>query len=88
MRNMKVCDQSIKKTFKLVDDMLELADEGDGKTISRKITHHTIAQMVGSSRETVSRTIRNFTNQGQLTVTPETIEIVDRSGLESAAGLG
>ena len=29
MRTMKVCDQSIKKTFKLVDDMLELADEGD-----------------------------------------------------------
>jgi hypothetical protein len=29
MRNMKICDQSIKKTFKLVDDMLELADERD-----------------------------------------------------------
>ncbi len=68
--------------------LLELADEGDGKTISRKITHHTIAQMIGSSRETVSRTIRNFSTGGQLKVTSTTIEIIDRAGLESAAGLG
>ena len=26
---MKPCDESIKKTFKLVEDMLGLADEGD-----------------------------------------------------------
>ena len=26
---MKVCDRSIKKTFELVEDMLELADQGD-----------------------------------------------------------
>ncbi len=26
---MKPCDQSIKKTFQLVDNMLSLADEGD-----------------------------------------------------------
>jgi hypothetical protein len=28
-RAMKVCDRSIKKTFELVEDMLELADQGD-----------------------------------------------------------
>lgn len=26
---MKLCDESIKKTLKLVEDMLDLADEGD-----------------------------------------------------------
>ena len=48
---------------------LELADEGNGKTISRNITHHTLAQMIGSSRETVSRTIRAFTPN--ISSTPE-----------------
>ncbi|MBE9580307.1 MAG: hypothetical protein IMF18_01660 [Proteobacteria bacterium] len=26
---MRACDESIKKTFKLVEDMLDIADEGD-----------------------------------------------------------
>lgn len=67
--------------------LLELADEGDGKTISRSITHHTIAQMVGSSRETVSRTIRSFSDEGSITVTKQTIDIIDRESLEATAGI-
>jgi CRP/FNR family cyclic AMP-dependent transcriptional regulator len=67
--------------------LLELADDGNGTTISRSITHHTIAQMIGSSRETVSRTIRTFTENGLLTVSKQTIEIVKRTELESLAGL-
>jgi len=67
--------------------LLELADEGNGTTISRNITHHTIAQMVGSSRETVSRTIRTFADGKMIEVSKDTIEISDRSKLESIAGL-
>lgn len=67
--------------------LLELADEGNGTTISRSITHHTIAQMVGSSRETVSRTIRAFTERGLLVVSKQTIEIAKRAELESLAGV-
>ncbi|MEJ2237391.1 MAG: Crp/Fnr family transcriptional regulator [Gemmatimonadales bacterium] len=67
--------------------LIELADQGDGSAISRKITHHTIAQMVGSSRETVSRTIGNLADKGIIHVTRKSIEIRDRAGLEGAAGL-
>jgi CRP/FNR family cyclic AMP-dependent transcriptional regulator len=67
--------------------LIELADQGDGSTISRSITHNTIAQMVGSSRETVSRTIRDLADRGFIVVTRKTIEIRDRAGLEVAAGL-
>ncbi len=67
--------------------LIELADENDGKIISRSITHHTIGQMVGSSRETVSRTIKLLEEKGLLTVTRKTIEIRNREGLEAAAGL-
>ena len=67
--------------------LLELADEGNGTTISRSITHHTIAQMCGSSRETVSRTMRTFTEGGLIAVSKQTIEITNRPELESLAGV-
>jgi CRP/FNR family cyclic AMP-dependent transcriptional regulator len=67
--------------------LIELADQGDGSVISRRITHHTIAQMVGTTRETVSRTIKDLADRQLVDVTRKTIEIRDRPGLEAAAGL-
>lgn len=67
--------------------LLELADEHDGQTIPRKVTHHTIAQMIGSSRETVSRTIRDLGDQGLIRVSRKDIAILQRATLEDLAGL-
>ena len=67
--------------------MLQLADEGDGSVITAKLTHHTIAQMIGSSRETVSRTIRTLIEQDLIAVSQKTITIKNREALELAAGL-
>ncbi len=67
--------------------LLELADEHDGARIPRKVTHHTIAQMIGSSRETVSRTIREFQDKGLIEVSRKDIAIQDRPQLEQLAGL-
>lgn len=67
--------------------LLELADEHDGAHIPRKVTHHTIAQMIGSSRETVSRTIRDFADQGLIEVSRKDIAIINRPRLEELAGL-
>lgn len=67
--------------------LLELADEHDGEQIPRKITHHTIAQMIGSSRETVSRTIRDLSERGLIDVSRKAITIRDRAGLGGLAGL-
>lgn len=67
--------------------LLELADEQDGKQIPRTITHHTIAQMIGSSRETVSRTIRELADRGLIEVSRKAIAIRERAGLEALAGL-
>ena len=68
--------------------LLQMADENDGKTITRRVTHHTIAQMIGSSRETVSRTIRDLADKGLLEVSRKAIVIRDRPALEAAAGQG
>lgn len=67
--------------------LLELADDHDGVQIPRKVTHHTIAQMIGSSRETVSRTMRDLAERGLITVDRKLIVIKDRSGLEALAGV-
>lgn len=67
--------------------LVELADEHDGEHIPRKITHHMLAQMIGSSRETVSRTLRDLGDRGLIEVSRKDIAIRNRPGLEQLAGL-
>jgi CRP-like cAMP-binding protein len=66
--------------------LLDLADESGGPRITRKLTHHTIAQMIGSSRETVSRAMRELTDRGLLDVSRREITIKNRDGLATLAG--
>lgn len=65
--------------------LLELADEEDGDRITRRLTHATLAQMIGASRETVSRTLRALVNSGAIRVTRREIQILDRRILHQAA---
>jgi CRP/FNR family cyclic AMP-dependent transcriptional regulator len=58
--------------------LLDLADQNDGVHISQQLTHHLIAQMVGSSRETVSRAMGDLTTQGLVEVTRQTMTIPNR----------
>ena len=62
--------------------MVRLATEEGGDRISRKLTHATIAQMIGSSRETVSRTMRELQDRGLIAVTRQDITLTDRAGLQ------
>ena len=66
--------------------LLELADEAGSERITRRLTHHTIAQMIGSSRETVSRTMRELVEKGYIEVSRREIVIRDRTALEASAG--
>lgn len=66
--------------------LLDMAGEEGGDRITRRLTHHTIAQMIGSSRETVSRTMRDLTDKGLIAVQRRDIVIRDRAALEAAAG--
>ena len=73
--------------------LLEMADRNDGVNITQKLTHHIIAQIIGSSRETVSRTMRDFMAQNLIEVSRKTMKIPDRrdaasrgGGAENAAG--
>ena len=68
--------------------LLDLADESGGPRITRRLTHHTIAQMIGSSRETVSRAMRELVERGLIETTRREIAIRDRDGLGALAGGG
>ncbi len=67
--------------------LLEMADENDGVAISKKVTHHQMAQMIGSSRETVSRTMRTLAEGKLIEVAGKTIKVLDRVAMETAAGM-
>ena len=66
--------------------LLDMADENDGSQITKRVTHHMIAQMIGSSRETVSRTMRNMVDNALITASRKMITIQNRDALETAAG--
>jgi CRP-like cAMP-binding protein len=67
--------------------LLELAREegAGGTTIARRLTHAAIGQMVGASRETVSRTMRNLVLRQVIAVTRKGITLLDPAALRLAA---
>jgi CRP/FNR family transcriptional regulator, cyclic AMP receptor protein len=68
--------------------LLELASEEGGERITRRLTHATIGQMVGASRETVSRTMRSLVNRNILRVSRREILLLDSDALRLAAQRG
>ncbi len=66
--------------------LLELESRDPGRELRDLPTHQVIAQMVGSTRETVSRTIGAMTAKQMIEMVDGRVRIVDREALESAAG--
>jgi CRP/FNR family transcriptional regulator, cyclic AMP receptor protein len=62
--------------------LLDLANEAGSDTIDKPLTHQTIAQMIGASRETVSRAMKEFQDAGLITVERRKIAVGDRDALE------
>jgi CRP/FNR family transcriptional regulator, cyclic AMP receptor protein len=65
--------------------LLDFAQEAEPQTIEKPLTHQTIAHMIGASRETVSRTIRDFQNQGFIRVERRRISVSNRDALKQLA---
>jgi CRP/FNR family transcriptional regulator, cyclic AMP receptor protein len=65
--------------------LLDFAQEAGSDTIDKPLTHQTIAQMIGASRETVSRAMRDFQDQGLIRVERRQISVGDRAALEKRA---
>ena len=65
--------------------LLDLADESGGTTIEKRLTHQTIAQMIGASRETVSRAMKDFQEANWVSIERRRITLADRPALEQRA---
>ena len=68
--------------------LLDFAEESGGDRIEKPITHQTIAQMIGASRETVSRAMREFQDNGWIAVERRTIALANWEVLEKRAQVG
>jgi CRP-like cAMP-binding protein len=67
--------------------LLELASDAGSGDLVQGITHATLAQMIGSSRETVSRTLGDLAERGLIAVSRDGIRLADRAALRAAARL-
>ncbi len=61
--------------------LLDAATEGDSDYLERPLTHQTIANVIGASRETVSRAMREFVEAGWISTERRRIRITDRAAL-------
>jgi CRP/FNR family cyclic AMP-dependent transcriptional regulator len=65
--------------------LLDFAAAGESSTIEKPLTHQTIAQMIGASRETVSRAMRDFQDEGWIQVERRRITLSNQEALKNRA---
>lgn len=70
--------------FQRLDQRLAALLLGKGRVV--RTTHQGLAEELGSVREIVSRLLKNFADQGLVTLERERIEILDPRGLRVVAG--
>lgn len=62
--------------------LLDASAEAGSDDIEKPLTHQTIAHVIGASRETVSRAMREFVDAGWIATEQRRIRIADRPALE------
>ena len=65
--------------------LLDASADAGTDTIEKPLTHQTIAQMIGASRETVSRAMKEFQEEGLIRVERRRIAVANREALEKRA---
>jgi CRP-like cAMP-binding protein len=65
--------------------LLDAASEGGDDLIDKPLTHQTIAHVIGASRETVSRAMREFQDLHWVTTERRRIRLLDKAALRERA---
>lgn len=90
--HLKVCSLGLSssvsdKLARLLLDWFEHSAElREGSAISMEFTHEEIAEMIGTSRETVTRLLKIFRTQHLITLEKSKLFILDRRRLEAVIG--
>ena len=84
IRDLILSDSASEKLARLIVGWLDQNAKSRNPTqVKLALTHEEIGQMIGSSRETVSRLLADFKKQHLITQTGSTLVIPDRVALES-----
>lgn len=59
---------------------------GSTYVVDYKLTHHVIANMIGSTRESVSKVLRDLQDEGIISIEHKTISILDLNQLKAICG--
>jgi CRP/FNR family transcriptional regulator, cyclic AMP receptor protein len=87
MRTIGLSHSAGEKLARFLLDLSADHDEGKGEVrLTLTFTHEEIAQMIGASRETVTRLFADFKKKQLLQVKGSTVIIKSRAGLESVVG--
>jgi CRP/FNR family transcriptional regulator, cyclic AMP receptor protein len=87
MRNIGLSHSVVEKLARFILDLSPLQDEGKGDVrVTLTLTHEEIAQMIGASRETVTRLFTNFKIKQLLQVKGSTLIIKNKAALQSLLG--
>lgn len=62
--------------------ILDAAEDGGTDVIEKPLTHQTIAHVIGASRETVSRAMREFVESGWISTERRRIRVLNRAALD------
>ena len=63
--------------------LLDAAQECGNDLLDKPLTHQTIAQVIGASRETVSRALRDFQENGWVNTERRRIRLLDKVALRA-----
>src|SRR5258708_18609792 len=84
MRTIGLSHSAAEKLARFLLDLSANHDEGKGEVkLTLTLTHEEIAQMIGASRETVTRLFADFKKKQLLRVRGSTLIIKSKAGLES-----
>ena len=84
MRTIGLSHSAAEKLARFLLDLSASHDEGKGEVkLTLTLTHLEIAQMIGASRETVTRLFADFKKKQLLQVRGSTLIIKSKAGLES-----
>ena len=87
MRNIGLSHSVVEKLARFILDLSPNEDEGKGDVrVTLTLTHEEIAQMIGASRETVTRVFTDFKKKQLLQVKGSTLIIKNKPALESLLG--
>lgn len=81
LRTVGLCSSAPEKLARLLLDW-----SADEKQVKVPLTHEEIASFMGTTRETVTRTLSDFKSRNLVTVHGSTLTIADRPALEAVGG--